>query len=187
MSCPRVYTDKPLHSPKVTVWCGFTGSFIIGPFFFETQCPLNGWKTITVNAQRYLKLFREKVVPCLREKDALDIVTFMQDGATSHTTNPVKEFLIQTFGEERIISKRCKFSWPTRSPDLTPVNFWLLGYLKSRVHRSRPSNLSELKDTIRRELSCIEPDILHSAVAGFVTHLQCIIPCGCGHVEHILQ
>ena len=56
------------------------------------------------------KALREKVVPCLREKDAIDIVTFMQDGATDHTTNPVKEFLIQTFGKERIISKRCKFS-----------------------------------------------------------------------------
>ncbi|GFY35524.1 DUF4817 domain-containing protein [Trichonephila clavipes] len=41
-SNPREYTQKPLHSPKVTAWCGFTGSFIIGPFFFETQCPVNG-------------------------------------------------------------------------------------------------------------------------------------------------
>ncbi|GFW89763.1 DUF4817 domain-containing protein [Trichonephila clavipes] len=31
-SNPREYTQKPLHSPKVTAWCGFTGSFIIGPF-----------------------------------------------------------------------------------------------------------------------------------------------------------
>ncbi|GFX22987.1 DUF4817 domain-containing protein [Trichonephila clavipes] len=30
-SNPRDYTQKSLHSPKVTVWCGFTGSFIIGP------------------------------------------------------------------------------------------------------------------------------------------------------------
>lgn len=185
-SNPRVYTEKPLHSPKVTVWCGFTGSFIIGPLFFETQCPVNGWKTVTVNAQRYLTLLREKVVPCLREKDALSTVTFMQDGATSHTAIRVKEFLIQTFGEERIISRRCKFPWPSRSPDLTPADFWLWGYLKSRVYRSRPSNLSELKDAIRRELSCIQPDMLHSAVAGFVTRLQCVIPCGGGHVEHIL-
>ena len=72
---------------------------------------------------------REKVDPCLREKNALAIVTFMQDGAASHTANPVKKFLIQTFGEERILSKRCKFSWPPRSPDLTRVDFWLWGYL----------------------------------------------------------
>ncbi|GFV89762.1 DUF4817 domain-containing protein [Trichonephila clavipes] len=31
-SNPREYTQKPLHSTKVTAWCGFTGSFIIGPF-----------------------------------------------------------------------------------------------------------------------------------------------------------
>ncbi|GFV41118.1 DUF4817 domain-containing protein [Trichonephila clavipes] len=51
---PREYTQKPLHSPKLTAWCGFTSSFIIGPFLFETQCPLNEWITETVNAQRYL-------------------------------------------------------------------------------------------------------------------------------------
>ncbi|GFY24043.1 hypothetical protein TNCV_1010961 [Trichonephila clavipes] len=29
----------------------------------------------------------------------------------------------------RIIVKRFKFTWPPRSPDLTPVNFWLWGFL----------------------------------------------------------
>ncbi|GFS68709.1 uncharacterized protein TNCV_1959131 [Trichonephila clavipes] len=162
-SNPREYTQKPLHSPIVTAWCGFTGSFIIGPFFFETQFPVNGWITETVNAQRYLTLLRETVVPCLIQRGQISNVTFMQDGATSHTANP-----------------------PPRSPDLTPVDFWLWGYLKSRVYLSGPSSLSELKDAIHREVSSIHPDMLHSAVAGFVTRLECLLPCGGGHVEHIL-
>ncbi|GFV39718.1 hypothetical protein TNCV_741481 [Trichonephila clavipes] len=29
--------------------------------------------------------------------------------------------------------------------------------------------------------------MLHSAVAGFVTRLECLLPCGGGHVEHILK
>ncbi|GFX99259.1 uncharacterized protein TNCV_2494401 [Trichonephila clavipes] len=65
-----------------------------------------------------------------------------------------------------------------RSPDLTPADFWLCGYLKSRVYLSGPSSLSELKDAIRREVSSIHPDMLHSAVAGFVTRLECLLPCG---------
>ncbi|GFU90827.1 uncharacterized protein TNCV_4173231 [Trichonephila clavipes] len=73
-----------------------------------------------------------------------------------------------------------------RSPDLIPVDFWLWGYLKSCVYLSGPSSLSELKDAIRREVSSIHPDMLHSAVAGFVTRLECLLPCGGGHVEHIL-
>ncbi|GFW42211.1 uncharacterized protein TNCV_1206671 [Trichonephila clavipes] len=48
----------------------------------------------------------------------------MQDGATSHTANPVKAFLIQTFGEDRIVSRRCRYPWPPRSPDLTLADFW---------------------------------------------------------------
>ncbi|GFS70313.1 DUF4817 domain-containing protein [Trichonephila clavipes] len=147
-SNPREYTQKPLHSPKVTAWCGFTGSFIIGPFF-ETQCPVNGWITETVNAQRYLTLLRETVVPCLIQRGQISNVTFMQDGATSHTAKPVKAFLIQTFGEDRIVSRRCRYPWPPRSPDLTPADLWLWGYLKSRVYLSGPSSLSELKDAIR--------------------------------------
>ncbi|GFW63731.1 HTH_Tnp_Tc3_2 domain-containing protein [Trichonephila clavipes] len=73
-----------------------------------------------------------------------------------------------------------------RSPDLTPADFWLWGYLKSRVYLSGSSSLLELKDAIRREVSSIHPDMLHSAVAGFVTRLECLLPCGGGHVEHIL-
>ncbi|GFV53387.1 DUF4817 domain-containing protein [Trichonephila clavipes] len=146
------------------------------------HCPVNGWITETVNAQRYLTLLRETVVPCLIQRGQISNVTFMQDGATSHTANPVKAFLIQTFGEDRIVSRRCRYPWPPRSPDLTPTDFWLWGYLKSRVYLSGPSSLSELKDAIRREVSSIHPNVLHSTVAGFVTRLECLLPCGGGQV-----
>ncbi|GFT13555.1 transposable element Tcb1 transposase [Trichonephila clavipes] len=98
----------------------------MGPFFFETQCPVNGWITETVNAHRYLTLLRETVVPCLIQRGQILNVMFMQDGATSHTANPVKTFLIQTLGEDRIVSRRCRYPWPPRSPDLTPAEFWLV-------------------------------------------------------------
>ncbi|GFX77245.1 DUF4817 domain-containing protein [Trichonephila clavipes] len=159
-------------------------AFAKGPFFFETQCPLNGWITETVFAYRYLTLLRETVVPCLIQRGQISNVTFMQDGATSHTANPVKTFLIQTFGEDRIVSRRCRYPWPPWSSDLTPADFWLWGYLKSRVYLSGPSSLPELKDAIRREVFSIHPDMLHSAVARFVTRLECLLPCGGGHVEH---
>ncbi|GFW92329.1 DUF4817 domain-containing protein [Trichonephila clavipes] len=101
--------------------------------FFETQCPVNGWITETVNAHRYLTLLRETVVPCLIQRDVR---------------------------EDRIVSRRFRYPWPPRSADLKPADFWLWGYLKSLVYLYGPSSLSELKDAIRREVSSIHPDML---------------------------
>ncbi|GFU28793.1 DUF4817 domain-containing protein [Trichonephila clavipes] len=122
-----MYTYKLLHFHKVTVGYGFPGYIIIGLRLFDTQCPVNGRKKVKVNVQRYLMLLLEKVAPSLREKAAFSTIIFMQDGATSHSADLVKKFLIQTFGEEIIVSKRCKFSLLARSPDLTPADFWLWG------------------------------------------------------------
>ncbi|GFW84156.1 DUF4817 domain-containing protein [Trichonephila clavipes] len=186
-----LWTDEKLISHFImtltTIIVAFGRPLIhVRPFFFETQCPVNGWITETVNAQRYLTLLRETVVPCLIQRGQISNATFLQDRATSHIANLVKAFLIQTFGEDRIVSRRCRYPWPPWYPDLTPSDLWLWGYLKSRVYLSGPLSLSELKYVIRREVSSIHPDMLHFAVAGFVTRLECLLPCGGGHVEHIL-
>ncbi|GFV87672.1 uncharacterized protein TNCV_779561 [Trichonephila clavipes] len=47
---PRTFQEIPLHSPKVTVWCGFTATFILGPFFFE-ETTRSGPVTCTVMAR----------------------------------------------------------------------------------------------------------------------------------------
>ena len=184
-SNPREYATKPIHSPHVTVWCGFTASFVVGPFFFEERCQNSGWKTCTVTAERYLLLLREKVVPELQERGVLSTVIFMQDGAPPHAASTVKTFLLKTFGEDRVISRGCKIKWPPRSPDLTPVDFWMWGYLKSLVYRSTPSTLPELKDAIRQAVSGISQEMLYAAVTGVVTRLTCSIQCGGGHVEQL--
>ena len=49
------------------------------------------------------------------------------------------------------------------------------------IYHGRP-NLSELKDEIRREVACIQA---RTVVERFVNHLQCVIPCGGGHLEHL--
>ncbi|GFT61036.1 hypothetical protein NPIL_236921 [Nephila pilipes] len=68
-----------------------------------------------------------------------------------------------------------------------------VGYRRKRsicqVYRSRPINLFELKDVIHRDvsgLSCNKPDVLLSAIAGFVTRLKYVISFSGGYVEHIL-
>ncbi|GFT44098.1 DUF4817 domain-containing protein [Trichonephila clavipes] len=122
-SCGQMKLISRFMVTLTTITVAFGRPLIhVRPFFFETRCPVNGWITETVNVQRYLTLLREIVVPCLIQRGQISNVRFMQDGATSHTANPVKAFLIQTSGEDRIVSRRCRYPWPPRSPDLTPAD-----------------------------------------------------------------
>ena len=34
---PHANVERPMHPPRVTVWCGFWSGGIIGPFFFENE------------------------------------------------------------------------------------------------------------------------------------------------------
>lgn len=42
-----------------------------------------------------------------------------------HSSNPVKRFLLITFGENRLICRGCKIAWLLQSSDFTPINLRL--------------------------------------------------------------
>ncbi|GFW39649.1 uncharacterized protein TNCV_3188201 [Trichonephila clavipes] len=58
---PHSTLQVPLHSPKVTVWCGFFASFILGPYFFE-ELGDGGPVTCAITVQRYASLLRNKII-----------------------------------------------------------------------------------------------------------------------------
>lgn len=73
--------------------------------------------------------------------------------------------------------------WPPRSPDLTPADFWLWGYLKSRVYLRAPNNILELKNAIRSEITNITSDQLQSAVYSFANRIESVFNADGGHIE----
>ena len=86
-------------------------------------------------------------VPELGDVD-VDDLWFQQDGATCHTANETINLLKKTFGE-RIISRRGPVAWPPRSCDLTPLDYFLWGYVKSVLYTDKPETIDTLEDTIR--------------------------------------
>ncbi|GFX52827.1 uncharacterized protein TNCV_3720171 [Trichonephila clavipes] len=108
---PHSTLRVPLHSPKVTVWCGFSASFILGPCFFEelcAGCPV----TCSITGQRYASLLRNKIIPDLQARQCLSCIIFMQDGAPPHITRCVTDVLKHYFTEERVISLQFRHLWP---------------------------------------------------------------------------
>ena len=76
-----------------------------------------------------------------------------------------------------------KGTWPARSPDLNPCDYFLWGYLKDRVYKPLPKTLDDLKVNIEREIINIKQDVLKSAFLNFRKILNLIIEAKGGHIE----
>jgi hypothetical protein len=53
--------------------------------------------------------------------------------------------------QARVISRRGNIEWPSTSPDLNACDFFLWGYLKSKVYEKKPRTTEDLKRNIREE------------------------------------
>ena len=70
---------------------------------------------------------------------------FQQDGASSQTAHESRQELRDLFGQN-IVGKFFNFNWPPRSPDLSPLDFFLWGYLKNKVYSGvKATTLAGLK------------------------------------------
>ncbi|KAJ8960883.1 hypothetical protein NQ318_020182 [Aromia moschata] len=66
--------------------------------------------------------------------------------------------------EEKVwIGRRGSIEWPARSPDFTPLDFFLWGHVQNSVFKQRPRNLEDLKVRITAEMRRIPAEVLHRA------------------------
>ncbi|GFU46678.1 uncharacterized protein TNCV_1546851 [Trichonephila clavipes] len=120
---PQVYVETPLHPEKLTVWCALWAGGIIGPYFFKNDEGHN----VTVNGDRYRAMITNFFIPELNNHDVQEL-WFQQDNATCHTARATIDLLKDTFGD-RLISRFGPVNWPPRSCDLTPLDYFLWGYV----------------------------------------------------------
>jgi hypothetical protein len=73
--------------------------------------------------------------------------------------------------------------WPARSPDITPLDFFLWGYVKSIVFRTPANRLDELKTRIRNAISAIPANMLHRTWPELEYRLDVIRATNGAHTE----
>jgi hypothetical protein len=74
-------------------------------------------------------------------------IIFQHDGASAHNVHKVRDYLNAQF-QNRWLGIYGPIEWPPRSPDLTPLDFFLWGHLKTIVYADPSINLQNLKDKI---------------------------------------
>ncbi|GFV66502.1 transposable element Tc3 transposase [Trichonephila clavipes] len=103
----------------------------------------------------------------------LDELWFQQDGATCHTARATIDLLKDTFGD-RLISRFGPVNWPSRSCDLTPLDYFLWGYVKSLVYADKPQTLYPLEDNISRVIADIRPQMSEKVIKNWTSRLDYI-------------
>ena len=100
-----------------------------------------------------------EIIPELRciYGDQFGRIWWFQDGAFAHRPLIVRERLHELFGDH-IVTLNHAIEWPARSPDLTLCEFFLWGYLKTKVYATPPENMNQLRDRITEEVNQLKDD-----------------------------
>ena len=154
------------------VWTGSSAHFTTSPFFFKS----------TVTAHSYSNLIETHLLPSLRRKRKLSSTIFQQDGAPAHYSVKVRELLTKTFGD-RAIGRGLTVKWPPRSPDLSPLDYWL----KDRIHhQGKPHDIGEMKTRITEEASKITREEMIAAINNLHQRCELVLEVNGGHFEQFL-
>ncbi|GFT10507.1 transposable element Tcb1 transposase [Trichonephila clavipes] len=89
-----------------------------------------------LNGDRYRAMITNFFIPELNNHDVQEL-WFQQDGTTCHIARATIDLLKDTFGD-RLISRFGPVNWPPRSCDLTPLDYFMWGYVKALVYADRP-------------------------------------------------
>ncbi|GFW06024.1 putative LOC100569746 [Trichonephila clavipes] len=157
------------------------------PGFRGTQFDLHKQCTghnVTVNGDRYRALNTNFFIPELNNHDVQEL-WFQQDGATCHTARATIDLLKDTLGD-RLILRFGPVNWLPRSYDLTPLDYFLWGYVKSLVYADKPQTLDHLEDNIRRVIADIRPQMLEKVIENWTSRLDYIRASRGSHMPEII-
>lgn len=162
---------------SLNVWAGIVGSHIIGPYFFDNR--LSG--EIYVN---FLRNDLPQLLQQINENDRENL-WFQHDGAPPHYHINVREYLNQ-WKINKWIGRGGPIAWPPRSPDLTPLDYFLWGYVKQCVYRDPPTTAQNMKERIREAFRTVTPQMLENVKRNFVMRLNKCLEVEGRTFEHLL-
>jgi hypothetical protein len=73
-----------------------------------------------------------------------------------------------------------------RSPDLTPPDYFLWGYLKGRVYQNKPRTTDALKANITEEIQAVTADVLARTFPNMARRFLSCMDANGGHFQHTL-
>jgi hypothetical protein len=162
---------------SVSVWAGTVGDIVVGPYLLPDR----------LTAQRY-RDFLETVLLGLLEDVPLAVrqrLWFQHDGAPAHYGEDVRQWLNATY-PGRWIGRGGPIAWPLRSPDLTPMDFFLWGHLKEQVYAIPPRTIEDLVARFKAAVTTVDGSMLRRVRENSVPRTAVCLEMDGGRFEHLL-
>lgn len=139
-----------------------------------------------LSSEKYLDILNSTVSDFLDELPLNEIFScwYQLDGAPAHCARIITEKLSLLF-DDRWIRRGGPWEWPPRSPDLTPLDFYLWGVIKSKVYQTPSNSRESLEQKVRLAFSELSQEEIQRSTTEGVRRR--ILMCREQHGRHFEQ
>lgn len=159
-------------------WCGIVNNRVLLVHFYQGH----------LNTERYLEILeilRNEINNNLPVAERQNLI-FQQDGAPAHNSHRTRDYLNEHF--RPWIGTNGQTKWPPRSPDLTPLDFFLWGYVKNLVYKNTYESVNELQTELKRIILNIHHSKIKKATGSeIIKRVQLCIQQEGRHFEHLIN
>lgn len=122
------------HEFHINVWAGIIDNILIGPIVLPPR--MNGARFLEFLTGEFFEVLENLPIAYRRG------MILQLDGAPAHFARAVRAHLNDNF--RQWIGRLGPIAWPPRSPDLTPLDYFLWGTMKQEVYFDVPNTREEL-------------------------------------------
>jgi hypothetical protein len=166
---PPVFQTKNPASVMVFGAVASDGS-VMPPYFIEAGEKLN-----TV---QYISILETALLPWVEKKFGLHNIILIQDSAPCHGAKMTQSFLA-----EKVPFFIKSDIWPSSSPDLNVLDYFVWGVVQSKVNASPKASVAMLQSSIQQEFRKIDKSDLLEACRRFRARVEDVIKAKGGHIE----
>lgn len=173
------FLNRELHHQVrwgFNVWLGVINGHVLFYIFHDN-----------LTSPRYFEILQNYVDVTLDNLPLQDVANmwFQQDGAPPHNGRIITDYLNRQYGNNWI-GNRGPISWPARSPDLTPLDFCIWGYLKDNVYFTPHNTIEDLEAAVVRAIEEMPRQMVKDACMSLIHRYRTCIDNNGGIFEHLL-
>ena len=86
---------------------------------------------------------------------------------------------------QHVIPRGGNVPWPARLPDLSACDYFLWGYLKSRIFISKPRTIAEVRQSIKEEVAAIPEQMTRRVMKNLGVRLEQCLRNGGRHLSEL--